>query len=133
MNIFKNNFIKLTILSLFIVTSLTVATTALSAEDIIDRMNKSISGIDLINSGEDSPDDVAQNIIGNIIGAFLSVLGVIFMILLIYGGFRWMNARGNEDETKKARDIIFQATIGLIIVMSAYAISFFISAVVANL
>lgn len=64
--------------------------------------------------------------IGNIIKVFLSVLGVIFLILTIYAGFLWMSAGGDEDKVKKAKDILINATIGLIITLSAYAITSFI-------
>lgn len=61
--------------------------------------------------------------IGNIIGIILSFLGVIFLILMIYGGFTWMTARGNEQQITKAKGIIFNAMIGLVVVLAAYAIT----------
>jgi amino acid transporter len=63
---------------------------------------------------------------GTIIGAALSFIGVIFLILMIYAGFKWMTAGGNEEETKKAKELIIAAVIGLIIVLSAYAITAYI-------
>jgi hypothetical protein len=65
--------------------------------------------------------------IGIIIGIVLSFLGIIFFILIIYGGFLWMTAHGNEEQIKKARNIIVNATIGLAIVLAAYAITAFIT------
>jgi hypothetical protein len=65
-------------------------------------------------------------IAGAIIGAILSLLGVIFLGLMIYGGYTWMMARGNEQKVDKAKQIIISATIGLVIVVSAYAITAFI-------
>ena len=56
----------------------------------------------------------------------LSFVGVIFLVLMIYGGFIWMTAKGNEGEVEKAKKIITQSIIGLIIVFGAYAISYFI-------
>ncbi|MCK4553697.1 hypothetical protein KAU19_01920, partial [Candidatus Parcubacteria bacterium] len=44
--------------------------------------------------------------IGQIINAVLVFLGVIFLILMIYGGYIWMTARGNEQEVEKAKNII---------------------------
>ena len=64
--------------------------------------------------------------IGQIISIVLSFVGVIFMILLIYGGFLWMTAGGNEEHIKKAKGILKNATIGLIIALSAYGITYFI-------
>jgi len=67
-----------------------------------------------------------EQLIGLIIQIALSFLGVIFLGLTIYGGYIWMIARGNEQEAKKAKDIITAAIIGLIIVIAAYAISILI-------
>lgn len=64
--------------------------------------------------------------IGKMIGGVLSLLGVVFLILTIYGGFTWMLARGNEQESEKARKIIADSIIGLIIVLAAYAITVFV-------
>ncbi|PIP18127.1 MAG: hypothetical protein COX43_00405 [Parcubacteria group bacterium CG23_combo_of_CG06-09_8_20_14_all_35_9] len=65
-------------------------------------------------------------IVGKVISALLAFLGTIFLVLIIYGGFLWMTAGGNEEQIKKARGIITQATIGLIIVLAAYAITYYI-------
>lgn len=62
-------------------------------------------------------------IIANAIKTVLGFLGVIFVILMIYGGYTWMMARGNEQDVEKAKSTIRNAVIGLIIVVSAYAIS----------
>ncbi len=65
-------------------------------------------------------------IIGNIIGNALSLTSVIFFILMIYGGFRWMLARGNDEDSKKALDTIIAAIIGIIIILASYAITNFV-------
>lgn len=66
------------------------------------------------------------SIIGNVIGAGLSLVSVLFFILMIYGGIRWMLSRGKEDEAKKALDTIVAAIIGIIIVLASYAITTFV-------
>jgi len=71
-------------------------------------------------------------IIGAVVGAVLNFLGVIFLILMIYGGIMWMTAAGNDEQIGKARKIITAAIIGLIIVVSAYAITAFIGTRVIN-
>lgn len=81
----------------------------------------SVNAVD--NSGSNN---FISSRLGTIIGAVLSFIGVIFMVLIIYGGLLWMLARGNESQVDKAKNIIIQAVIGLIIVLSAYAITSFI-------
>lgn len=65
-------------------------------------------------------------ILGRIIGAGLSLIGIVFFILTLYAGIIWMVARGNEESAKKAINTIIAAAIGMIITMSAYAITSFI-------
>ncbi len=64
--------------------------------------------------------------VGEFIQIFLSILGVLFLLLTIYGGFIWMMARGNEQEVEKAKRIIEHSTIGLLIIFGAYAITYYI-------
>ena len=66
------------------------------------------------------------SVIGTTIGVFLSILGVIFLILVIYAGFLWMTAAGNDEKVAKAKRILIQAVIGLIITLSAFAITNFV-------
>lgn len=65
-------------------------------------------------------------IVASVIKAALGLLAVIFIILMIVAGFQWMTAAGNETKVEKALSMIKTAVIGLIIVLSAYAITYFI-------
>ena len=65
------------------------------------------------------------SIAGGIIKIFLSLLGVIFIALMLYGGYLWMTARGNQEQVTKAKELITSAVIGLVIVVAAYAITYF--------
>ena len=64
-------------------------------------------------------------IAGQIIGAGLSLLGIVFLGLMLYGGFNWMIARGDTKRVEAAKDTITNAVIGFAIVASAYAITDF--------
>ncbi len=64
--------------------------------------------------------------IASLIGAFLGLLGVIFIILIILAGYWWMTASGDEQKVTKAKDTIYRAIIGLIITAAAYAITGFV-------
>lgn len=63
-----------------------------------------------------------------IIKSFLGLLGVIFVILIIIAGYNWMTAAGDEEKIKKATSTIRSATIGLLIIIAAYAITYFVFA-----
>ncbi len=60
---------------------------------------------------------------GQIIFTALSFVGLIFLVLTVYAGYLWMTARGDSGQIEKAQEIIKAAVIGLIVVMSAYAIT----------
>lgn len=75
--------------------------------------------------GESLP--TLTNIIAGIINAFLGIIGIVLVILLIYGGVMWMTASGSPDQLKKAKAIIVNAVVGLIIVVAAYAIALYVT------
>lgn len=65
-------------------------------------------------------------IIGNLINAALSMLGIIFLILMLYGGYIWMQAKGNTEDIEKAKKIIENAIIGIVVIGLAFAITAFV-------
>lgn len=65
-------------------------------------------------------------LVGNVINIFLSVIGVILVVLMVYGGYLWMTARGDDDRVKQAKQTIQNAIIGLVIILLAYSISSFV-------
>lgn len=70
--------------------------------------------------------------IGRMIQILLSFMGVIFMILIIYGGFIWMTARGNEQAIEKAKKTIGRAIIGVFIIAVAYTLTLMIGRVLTE-
>ncbi|MEK7623853.1 MAG: hypothetical protein AAB408_04280 [Patescibacteria group bacterium] len=75
--------------------------------------------------GGENAGDVTK-LAGQVIGTALSMIGLLFFILMIYAGLRWMTARGNSELTEKAMDTMTAAAMGMIIVLSAYAITKFV-------
>lgn len=68
----------------------------------------------------------AEAVAGKIINVFFGVLGIIFLVLMLYGGYMWMTARGESEKVDKAKDLITQAVIGIVIILAAYAITEFV-------
>ena len=85
---------------------------------------KTAFSVDRVNA--DGASGFLSSRLGVIIGSILSFIGVIFMVLIIYGGILWMTAMGNDQKVEKAKSLIIQSIIGLIIILSAYAITSFI-------
>lgn len=65
-------------------------------------------------------------LIARVIQIALGLLATIFLILMILSGFRWMTAEGNDEEVKKAKTTIKTTIIGLVIILAAYAITYFV-------
>lgn len=66
-------------------------------------------------------------IAGGIVRGALTLVGLIFLILTVYGGFLYLTAGGNEETVKKGKSVIVQAMIGILIVLFAGAITQFIT------
>ena len=64
--------------------------------------------------------------IAQIIRIALGFLGVIAVVIILLGGFKWMTAAGSDDKVKDAKKLIFSGIIGLVIVLSSYAIASFV-------
>ncbi|MDP3043665.1 MAG: hypothetical protein Q8N21_04670 [bacterium] len=69
-------------------------------------------------------DKTPAELIGQAVNGVLAFLGVIFLMLMIYGGYLWMTAAGNEQQVEKAKGVIKDAVIGLIVVLAAYGITY---------
>lgn len=65
-------------------------------------------------------------IIGRIINIALSLLGLVFLGLALYAGFKWMTAQGDSKGVDEAKDTLKNAVIGIIITVAAYSLSSFI-------
>lgn len=68
--------------------------------------------------------------VANSIRTALELLGIIFLALTIYAGALWMTAGGNEEQVGKAKKLLSQAVIGLIIILSAYSITLMVARIV---
>lgn len=82
----------------------------------------------LTNLGQATPDELRTRgeltqIIATAVNVVLGMVGVIFLILMIYGGFVWATAGGDASKIEKAKGIIRAAVIGILITLGAYAIT----------
>ena len=73
-----------------------------------------------------------RTIVGRIIQVFLGILGVVALVLIIYAGWLWMTAGGDDEKVTQAKKIMAQAVIGLAIILCSFAItSYVVSQLVA--
>ncbi len=61
--------------------------------------------------------------IANVVKTALSFVGLLFFILTIYAGVMWMTAGGSEEKIGKAKRMLRNAVIGMIVVFASYAIT----------
>ena len=55
----------------------------------------------------------------NYLNGMLFLMGALFMINIIYAGYIWFMAKGNEEQVTKAKSLMINAVIGLAIIISA--------------
>ncbi len=72
--------------------------------------------------GDNDPREIAANIVRILLG----FLGLIAVVIILLGGFKWMTAGGNEEKVGEARKLIIQGIVGLIIILAAFGISTFV-------
>jgi len=70
--------------------------------------------------------DSFQTLIGRAINSILGVVGSLALVMFVYGGLLWMTSGGSNEQVKKGRDILIWATVGLVIIFSAYGLVRFV-------
>jgi len=86
--------------------------------DIIDRLEDTAIKSQIIQ--KDAAQPTIYQYIGRFINLFLAFLGVIFLAIVIYSGFNWMMAKGNQQAVDDAVKHIESASIGIVIIILSY-------------
>ena len=81
-----------------------------------------------INFATGDPREAAMSLVK----LLMTFLGIIAVIIMLYGGFIWMTAAGNEDKVDQAKKLIAAGIIGLVIILSAFLIVNFVVTNVSN-
>jgi len=75
--------------------------------------------------GSGSPTGIGM-LVGNVINVVISISGVILVLLIVYSGFLYLTAMGDKTKVDKAKKMLNEGIIGLILVLIAYSASIFI-------
>jgi len=123
--------ISLVLVIVFVLTILTTSTASALNDFGLDA---TAGHVNAFKSQVNNPPGVGffQNRLGQMIGLVLSMVGVIFFILIIYAGITWMLSGGNDQTITKSKDLIINATIGLVIVFAAYAITAYVGTLLTS-
>ncbi len=68
----------------------------------------------------------------DIVKYLMTFLGIIAVGIILYGGFVWMTASGNEDKVASAKKTITAGAIGLVVILAAFAIVTFVIQITTN-
>ncbi len=86
-------------------------------------LNDAQSSLEVVIPATGITEGNLDNQAATVVKGILVSMALVFFGLMVYSGIVWMTARGEEDRITKARETIIAATIGLIIVISAYAVT----------
>lgn len=108
--------------------TLVAPTIALAADDL----NVNDLGVEAIQSSIKLGSGDVRQTASRIINVALGFLGIIAVVIVLLGGFKYMIAGGNEEKTAEARKLIVSGIIGLAIILSAWAITSFVISRLVN-
>ena len=94
-------------------------TPATPSGGMIDNLNTATAGVYSQNVG-------LMGVIGQIVKVLLGLLGTVFVILILIGGFKWMTAMGDSKKVEDAKNLISNSVVGIVIILAAYAIAAFV-------
>jgi len=119
-NFFTSNYKS--IIAFAMVLALLAPIAVLAQDNLNITKNLQSTGLNVLGgSNTDLP-----TVIGNIVKILLGMIGVLFVVLIIYAGFLWMTAQGDQAKVDKAKKLIYEAIIGVVIIFLAYAITSFV-------
>lgn len=105
---------------------------AAGAQSVASPDSSLQTGVQVIEQPLGLPATDIRVVVARIIRVALGLLGIVALLLILYAGFLWMTAGGNEEQIATAKKFLLNTVIGLAIILSAYAIvSFVISRLLA--
>ncbi len=118
----KKKILSLMIISLFFV-PLLVTNTASANDDVfgLGYVTGEEGGNGIVLGNKDP-----RTMITQIINVLLTLLGIVAVVIVLLGGFKWMTAGGNEDKVGEAKKILGAGVIGLVIILAAWGIAAFV-------
>ncbi len=73
----------------------------------------------------DKPTDIRATVAG-VVKSFLGILGIVFLVLIVSAGYKWMIAGGNDDKVNESKAQLGRAFIGLMIILMAWFVTTFV-------
>ncbi len=126
MNKISKHLISLAIVSLLVIPVFVLPANAQTADFGINQVENGLGGA---LGGKDTD---PRELVGRIINLALGFLGLIAVVIILMGGFKWMTAGGNEDKVAEAKKLLGAGVIGLVIVLAAWALASWLIGAIYN-
>jgi hypothetical protein len=81
-----------------------------------------------LNLGNRDPREIA----GSVINVIMGFLGIIAVVIILLGGFKWMTAGGDESKIEEAKKLMTAGVIGLVIILAAWGVTTFVMRALLN-
>ncbi len=65
-------------------------------------------------------------VVGNVINVALGFLAFVALGLILWAGWQWMTAAGNEDKISSAKSTLIAAVIGLLIILASWGVTLYL-------
>jgi Type IV secretion system pilin len=84
------------------------------------------SATDICNTGTGTSNQDISTIASKIVNVFSIIVGAVSILMIIYGGFRYITSGGATERVGNAKNTLLYAIIGLIVVALAQLIVHFV-------
>lgn len=128
----KFSSMKKIFLLLFCILSFVPSPLPLQAQGFAAELNKqtqAAAGSNGANLGEAQD---PRAIVARVIQIFLQTLGILLIVYILYGGTLIFLSGGSEDKVSEGKTVIRRAVIGMIVIMTSYSITIYVSSIIQN-
>ena len=104
---------------------LIVTTVAMFALTVVPALAQLDTGLNYGTFTGLGTNDLREGVM-NIVRVLLGFLGIIAIVVMLYGGFVWLTSGGNEEKVGQAKKVISAGILGLVIIFISFAIATFV-------
>ena len=109
-----------------IICGLALSTVLVAAPVAVESASAQVQdGLNMTKTA-DTQNTSVNTLIRNVINILLWAIGIVSVIMIIIGGFRYATSNGDSNQVSAAKNTIMYAVIGLVIAIFAYAIVKFV-------
>ena len=94
--------------------------TSMASASVQSQVQGGVNAVDPGGSGD------FENLITTIVNILLFLIGLLSVIMIIYGGFRFVTSGGSAESVKAAKNTILYAIVGLVVAIMAFAVVNFV-------